>query len=340
MADHDATTVAMPDISNDAARNAWLNGSQLPADQSSDAATDKPVNQAPSTDVDAKPASEPGAPASSKGKGVKERNAELDAEIAELNAKLRLRKEIRRELDATDRAPQPKQDAKPDSSPAVDRKAEAAKFRAMPDAPKIEDFESYDDWAIEMASFVADKKLEARDTRSKQEAAQRQEEQRVTEQAEKASERFHSYLEKNPAAKERISPELLAIVPISQLQPGEAVGAHNFIAEQIFQSDFTGELAEHFSTDAGVQEFQALMRLSPDAILRAIGRLEARFDQGGVTVSSTRSPKTISTTPDPAETLGRRPAAPADAADAALASGDFTAYATEMNRREWARNNP
>ena len=164
------------------------------------------MDPAPSTDVDAKPASEPGDPAKvTKGKGVKERNAELDAEIASLNEKLRLRSEIRRQLDAADRAPQPKPDAKTDSSPAADKKAEAARFRAMPDAPKLEDFESYDDWAIEMASFVADKKLEARDTRSKQESQARQQEQQFTEKATKAGERFHSYLEKNPAAKERIS---------------------------------------------------------------------------------------------------------------------------------------
>lgn len=338
----------MPDISDDAARDAWLSGKPFEAEKTSDAATDKPVDQAPSTDVDAKPASEPGAPAVTKGKGVKERNAELDAEIAQLNEKLRIRKEIRRELDATERA-QPKPDGKtPDSSPAVDKKAEAARFRAMPDAPKLDDvdaqgnavYASYDDWAIEMASFVADKKLEERDTRSKAEAAARQEEQRFTEKAEKASERFKSYLEKHPDAEKRIRPELLAIVPISQLRPGEPVGPHNFIAEQIFESDFTGELADHFSTDAGVQDFQRLMRLSPDAILREIGRLEARFVTSGTAPTSTRSPKTVSTAPDPPETLGKRPAAPADDVEAALFSGDPVAYQDAMNRRDWARNNP
>lgn len=331
----------MPDISNDAARDAWLSGQPQPsAEKPADAATAKAVDSAPSTDVDAKPASETGDPAPKKGKGVTARNAELDAEIAALNEKLRIRKEVQRELDALERTPPPKSDAKPDSSTAAEKKAEAARFRAMPDAPKLEDFESYDDWAIEMASFVADKKLEAREARSRQETAARQEAQRFTEKATKASERFNAYLEKNPAAKERISPELLAIVPISQLQPGEAVGAHNFIAEQIFESDFTGELADHFSTDAGVQDFQRLMRLTPDAILREIGRLEARFERGTKDASSTRSPKTISTAPDPAETLGKRPAATADAVEAALATGDFTAYADEMNRREWARKNP
>lgn len=341
MADTEFSTVPMPDISNDAARDAWLSGQPHPsAEKTADAAPAKAVDAAPSTDVDAKPASETGDPAPSKGKGVKERNAELDAEIAALNEKLRLRKEIRRELDATERTPQPKPDAKADSSPAVDKKAEAAKFRAMPDAPKIEDFESYDDWAIEMASFVADKKLEAREARSQQETAQRQEAQRFTEKATKASERFNSYLEKNPAAKERISPDLLAIVPISQLKPGEAVGAHNFIAEQIFESDFTGELADHFSTDAGVKDFQRLLRLTPDAILREIGRLEARFESGTKDSSSTRSPKTISTTPDPPETFGKRPSAPADRLESALAAGDFSAYSDEANRRDWARNNP
>jgi hypothetical protein len=339
MPEQDATPVPMPDISNDAARDAWLSGTPLAADQPSDAATDKPVDQAASTDAHAKPASEPGDPTKSRGKGVKERNAELDEEIKQLNEKLRLRSEIRRQLDATDRA-QPKPDATPDSSPAVDKKAEAAKFRAMPDAPKIEDFESYDDWAIEMASFVADKKLEAREARSRQESQHRREEQQFTEKAKKASERFGSYLEKNPEAKARISPELMAIVPISQLKPGEPVGPHNFIAEQIFESDFTGELADYFSTDEGFQDFQRLMRLSPDVIMREIGRLEARYVTREAAPSSTRPPKTISTAPDPPESFGKRPAAPADAAETALFSGDPVAYQAEMNRRDWARNNP
>jgi hypothetical protein len=339
MADTEFSSVPMPDISSDAARDAWLNGTPQPsADQPADAAPAKAVDSAPSTDVDAKPASEPGDPAKPKSKGVKARTEELDADIAALNERLRIRKEIQRELDATDRA-RPKQDAKPDSSPAVDKKAEAARFRAMPDAPKLEEFDSYDDWAIEMASFVADKKLEAREARSQQESRARHDEQRFTQKAHKASERFNSYLEKNPAAKERISPELLAIVPISQLKPGERIGAENFIAEQIFESDFTGELADHFSTDAGFQDFQRLMRLSPDGILKAIGKLEAKFD-GGTAPSSTKSPKTISTAPDPAETFGRRPAAPADALEAALLSGDPTAYQDEANRRDWARKNP
>lgn len=341
MADTEFSSVPMPDISTDAARDAWLSGKpQASADQPADAATAEPVEQAPSTDVDAKPASEPGDPASkSRGKGVKERNAELDADIAQLNEKLRIRKEIQRELAATDRA-QPKSDVKTDSSPAVDKKAEAARYRAMPDAPKVEDFDTYDDWSIEMASFVADKKLEAREARTQQESQARHEEQRFTEKATKASERFNSYLEKNPAAKERISPELLAIVPISQLKPGEPIGAENFIAEQIFESDFTGELSDHFSTDAGVQEFRALMRLAPDQILRAFGRLEARFVTSGAAQSSTKPPKTISTAPDPAETFGRRPTAGADAVESALFSGDPSAYQAEMNRRDWARSNP
>lgn len=330
----------MPDISSDAARDAWLSGKpQSSADQPADAAPAEAVETAPSTDVDVKPASETGDPAKPKGKGVKERNAELDAEITQLNERLRLRKEIQRELAALERTPQPKPDARADSSPAVDKKAEAARFRAMPDAPKVEDYDTYDDWAIEMAGFVADKKLEERDTRSKQETAQRHEEQRFTEKANKASERFNAYVEKNPAAKDRISPELLAIVPISQLRPGEAIGPQNFIAEQIFESDFTGELADHFSTDAGVQDFQRLMRLSPDAILREIGRLEARLDSGAAR-PSTKSPKTISTAPDPAETLGRRPAAGLDPVESALFSGDPVAYQDEMNRRDWARKNP
>lgn len=338
MADEQPTPVVMPDISSDAARDAWLRG-ESPSADTAESAPAEPAEQAPSTDVDTKAASETAEPAKvTKGKGVKERNAELDAEIAQLNERLRIRKEIQRELAATERA-QPKPDAKTDSSPAVDKKAEAARFRAMPDAPKVEDFESYDDWAIEMAGFVADKKLEERDTRAKAETAQRHEEQRFTEKAQKAGERFQSYLEKNPEAEKRIRPELLAIVPISQLRPGETPGPHNFIAEQIFESDYTGELADHFSTEAGVQDFQRLMRLDPAAILREIGRLEARFVTSG-TPSSTRSPKTVSTAPDPPETLGRRPAAPSDDVEAALFSGDPVAYQDAMNRRDWARNNP
>lgn len=336
---------SLPDLSNDAAREAWLSGGPTSlAGKTEESAPSEPAEQVVSTETRTQPASEPGEPvAKPKARSAEERLPEL---LTDRAAERKLRMEAQARADDLERQlralQSPAKDGKTadSSTAAVDKKAEAARFRAMPDAPKVEDFETYDDWAIEMAVFVSDKKHEERETRSRAEQSQRQEEQRFTEKATKASERFSSYLEKNPAAKERISPELLAIVPISQLQPGEAVGAHNFIAEQIFESDFTGELADHFSTEAGVADFNRLMRLTPDAILREIGRLEARFDRGGEKAPSTRSPKTISTAPDPVETLGRRPSAPSDRVEAALFSGDPVAYQDEMNRRDWARNNP
>jgi hypothetical protein len=335
----------LPDLTNDAAREQWLSGgTAISAGKTEESAPSEPAEQAVSTETHDKPASETGDPASSrarKAKSAEERVPELLNDRAE---ERRLRMEAQARADDLERRlralESPTKDGKTaESSPAVDKKAEAARFRAMPDAPKLEEFESYDDWAIEMASFVADKKLEEREARSQQEAAARQEEQRFTEKVTKASERFKGYLEKHPEAKDRIRPELMAIVPISQLRPGETPGPHNFIAEQILESEFSGELADHFSTDAGVQDFQRFMRLSPDAILREIGRLEARFEDRGKT-APTRTPKTISTAPDPPETFGRRPAAPADRLEAALATGDFNAYAEEANRRDWARNNP
>lgn len=155
MADEQDASSASPAVPDFAAfEAATLQG--LPTNfepTNADTAPAKPVDQAASTDATPKAASEPAKP---KDKGAKARSAELDPEIAELQEKLRLRKMLREELDRG-------RDDKPaESSPAPVKatQKEFARFRAMPDAPKIGDFEAFEDWSVEMSVFVAGKRLE------------------------------------------------------------------------------------------------------------------------------------------------------------------------------------
>lgn len=325
-------------VSDDAARSAWLESGNFPGNSSAEhdaaAAPAKTVDQSASTEALPKAESETAAP--DKGKALKARNAELEAENQRLSDNLRLRKERIAELqrlDALDR--QPKQDAKDrDSSPQVATKAEWQRYAEMPEAPKEESFERYGDYTAAMSLFIGKQLFAERDQAQQAHAHQEQTRNQITQKFSTSHERFKTFIDANPEAKDRIRPELLDIVPISLLGTDEVAGPHHFLAEEVATSEANGQLLDYFSTPDGAQHWGRLMQLGPESIVREIGRLEGRF-LAAVPASTARPPKTISTAPEPTETLGKRPADPVPDADAALTRGDFQAYQDAANRRDW-----
>src|ERR1043165_6847551 len=93
--------VPLPDLASlsKSQREQWRLTGKVEADPPKDvpaaSSSAEPVTQAPSTEGSTPAASEP-----AKGKGVKARNSELDAEITELREKLKLRAALREELDS------------------------------------------------------------------------------------------------------------------------------------------------------------------------------------------------------------------------------------------------
>lgn len=290
----------------------------------------KPVEQAASTEVVTDPpASEAGKP---KGDKLRARNAQLDEENKALQEKLRLRHALREELASLDR---PKADATPDSSPAAKAQSEWQRFMALPEAPKESDFETYAEFTAAQALFMADKRFEEHQQRARDAGAREQRDAGVRELAETATRRVKEYADAHPGFTDRIDPRLLEVAPVSVLKPGQPIRPSNVLAEEIAKSPATAQLLEHFSTDAGRQDWQRLCRMPPADLLRAFGRLEAQFD-------SDRAPnpavpqKHVSSAPSPATVLGTAPADTGDPIEKAVRDKDFERYEREANKRDLA----
>jgi len=121
----------------------------------------------------------------------------------------------------------------------------------------------------------------------------------------------------------------------------DTVHAGTPIGDTIMESEVGAEIADYLAINPA--EAERIARLGPIAALRALGRIEARFDTTDTTTSAsatTAGPaaKTVTTAPAPPMTLASRSATPADPSAAALARGDFEAWEAEENRKAIAAN--
>ena len=294
----------------------------------------EPAEQAASTDASPKADSEPAAPAKTKGLDAREeqirtRQARLKADLAEID---RLEREVSERQARLNAPASPKQDATPESSPAEKKRA-FDQYALDPRAPKLEAFEDYNAWAVEMMDFISDRKLEQRDTQAREQHATIQRERELNTAVETSKTRFNAFVEQTPDFSERVNPGLLNIAPISALKDGDPIGPHNFVAEQIWRSEFPGELALHFSEHP--TEFQALCDLNdPAAITRRIGRIEAAFDRPSAERASQPVPKTIPDADELPVLVGKKAPVTGSDTDSALKAKDFRAYEA-ARKREW-----
>lgn len=258
----------------------------------------KPVEQAASTDATPKPASEPG----KKEKGAKARSAELDPEIAELQEKLRLRKMLREELAARDDKPA-------DSSPAPVKAAakEFERLKAMPDAPKLDEFNDYQDWSVAMAAFVTDKRLEEYSQKQKQEVEHGQFQSAASRMEAKGAETYEDFREAGTAAAQagRAWPR-----PVTE-----------FVLTHEHGHDVAYALAKAKDDDA------LYLRIAdPIQFGMYVGEVLAQLN-----APPKKSPKTpVSKAPEPPVMLGGRPHDTVDPSKAAMAAGDFSAFEADL----------
>jgi len=305
------------------------------ADQPADSAPAQPVEQAASTDASSSPASEAGTPAKET-KPRKNADTRVQELLRERAEERRRADDLQRRLEALERSPKP--DAKPDSSTAAEQKAEWQRFAELPDAPKEDAFDRYGDYTAAMALYIADKRFEQRDQQLQQRTREDSQARHVEQVHTSAREKTSTYFEQHPDAKAKVSPELLAIPPLSTLDPrtvaemqqhpeGRELLKGHWLLDRVLESDVPGPLLVHFSSEQGQRDWQRLTALpSSAAVTRALGQIEARLETPVSPV-----PMKSSAAPEPPSTLGKRPGGPVDELKAAQDSGDFRRFKAAYN---------
>lgn len=287
-----------------------------------------PESGAPS---DAPPASEPAAQAApdagvkptDKPKNAKARTEQLDTEITDLREKLRIRAALRDELAQTAKPA----DAPPASEPAQPTKAEWQRYRQHPDAPKVEDFDAYEDFVAAQSVFVVDKVMEARAQSQAEETRSRERMSETERTISTFKERAEAARQADPDFDQKVDPGLMELVPAFALRPNEPVRPANVLMQECVKSEAAPALLVHFSTPEGQKDWQRIAAAStPAELLKAFGRVEARFLSDGPPAAARAAAPTVSSAPEPPTTLGRRPLSSPDRAEAAIKAGDFGAY--------------
>lgn len=310
------------------------------------------TKQAGSTEPTPKPtASEPVAPQGEKPrKNADTRVQELlrdrverDRTIQQLQAQL-----------ARHSTPPEQKPAPAPSTPKSDTTQKAwERYRTLPNAPKLDEFTSYEDYMDARAEFIADQRIEehlnARDSESQQHTQITSAIHEYEQQTTVYRDSVLAWKQANPTA--QLADEFLAIEPLSAVQLRNAVsgpdqqtpiGPHHFVVEQVFRADpkVQGPLSHYFSQHP--QEFKRLCDLAtsgqhgPMQVIREIGRLEVQFLHApaptkGVTPASPAA--RLSAVPAPQTVLGKKPAGVLDPLNAAIQAGDTRRY-RELRREQ------
>ena len=285
---------------------------------------------------DTKAASEPAESAkdkkarNSEGNRVKELLAERERERSEF---ARERHEMRQRLESLERSL--KSDGKPDSSttkqPSEPKHKQYAADKAF---PKINDFESPDEWAAAVAVFTEQKIESVLSQRDNQSA----ESQVVRQVAERAFSRGAAEVEADPAILDRIHPELEALPGARAVRAaGHEPNINHLIKDQVLlESERPLGLMAFYSTPEGQREWDAMRRMDERGITRTI---VAREHALGTVSRSEPAPekkpaaKTFTKTPNPPEKEGPKGAKATDGAESAVQTGDFAEFERTMDAR-------
>lgn len=299
----------------------------------------KPRPEKPKVEAKAEPPKE-------KNAGAKQRIAQIDPEIEELQNKLRIRAELKRQLAETER-PLEAKPAKPETPTLNDG---WKKYKDLPGAPTSDQFNNYEDYLDARAEFIADSRVqerlgqafEARDRESQTRSQVEQQFRQLDTQAATFADKVTSYQQAHPEM--QIHPALLNTTPLNALRAINAVlppeqqereGPHHFIVQLAFESETPGEILHHLSDHPeAMEKLWHLAFQSPSAVAREIGRLEAKFLGSTSPAASSASPASkVSQAPSPGTTLGRKAPSTGDPLKAAIEAGD-TATFKQLRRQE------
>lgn len=234
---------------------------------------------------DAAPASEvaekPAQAADKLGKPRNDPRARVEEATSQAAAAKRERDEARREatelrtrLDAMERRVAQPVAAAQEPPKAETPQAEWKRYRAMPDAPKMSQFEgddAFEDWNAAMSLFVTDKRHDERQQQVQQHRAQQSEVAHFQGFQVKIQEATAA----DPSFLEKLDRRLTETPRMSALPPNVRPTFVNYLVEQIYRSEVPKELLVHFT--AHPEDAQRLSTLHPTQVVREIGKLEARL---------------------------------------------------------------
>jgi hypothetical protein len=296
-----------------AARQAERSGK--PLDVAAESSPAQPVEQAASTEVTDPPASEPGTPQPKNAETrikellAKERAAIARAEAAERKAA---------DLEARQ---QPRDVPKAAPSPAPATAPFPPYDTYLAEHPES----SYEDYLDARADFRAEQRFTALEAEKAQTHEREARSQSMQARDESFRVRIADAVKADPDFFNSLSDDVKTLKPFDAIRDAngrwtaQPTGMHA-IAEELLSSEVAPQLMRHFSDHP--EDLTRIAGLMPAQLLKEMGKLEARLS----TAKPITPPKTVTDAPPPPTTLGTKPGAPANAADAAVASGDQAAY--------------
>jgi hypothetical protein len=237
-------------------------------------------------------------------RAIEQAHADLLAENARLRAQM-----------APRRVEQPDQPASAPTEPEFKR------YLALPDAPKLDQFDSIEEHAAAMAYFISSKVSQEREQRAHRQATERQFVERQGERTRTFQSRIDEVRKTDPEFWDGISEPVRTLRPRADLRPHERPTAANDLADEILDSEQGPRLMKHLSEHPDV--FERLVRApSKQQLFIELGKLYSTFEQPPAAPPT----KTISSAPAPVTVLGSKAAEPANAIDSAVADNDVARF--------------
>lgn len=272
------------------------------------ATADAPVTTQENEDAEAAPAVAKQKPRNNPIARMEEATGQAAAAKREAETIRRENADLRARLDALER---PKTEApKPEA-----KQAEWKRYRALPDAPKLADFdgdEALEDWNAATALFIADKRYEERRTIEAQETRDEQAKQSLNQKLLSVREKLDVAEANEPGFLTEVA-SLMNTPPISAFygRDGKLIqnlrdsqgrpvtpGVENWVIEQIMHSPIPDKMLRHFSKDGEIQRLKAL-HPDPDDGLREFLRIEARLTPAAAPLVSGPAPTVKSSAAKP-----------------------------------------
>lgn len=219
-------------------------------------------------------------------------------------------------------------------TPPAPKTPEWKRYLALPDAPKLADFESVEEHAAAMADFVYVTRESERQTADHQRQTEDTQAKFLNARGQEYGERLSKAVEADPDIASKIAPPILQARPLSGLGPNDPRTFANAVAETgLFSTD---PAALYVYLSAHPEEAASIAALPSEAhALRALAQLDGRLSGAPATAAvpvtpapravAPSAPSTITAAPPPVPTISRASSS-SDPKAAAFARGDFATF--------------
>lgn len=276
----------------------------------------------PAVETEAKPATPSAETPESRQLSKRQQDANERTRLAVERATADMKAELDRlKAEVSQRSAAPKADTPPAPSTP-----EYKRILALPDAPKLTDFDGPDALAEHTAAVALFVAQHVETERSQRESAHRAATQ-AHQDAEKTITTFQGHIQKagGKVFLDSLSPEVGALRPVEALEAhGQQaqVGPLNVLTSEIIKSDNPTKLLKHLSDHPDELARFAALR-TPAAVLKEFGKLAALVDAPTPAAAPT---KLVSSAPAPVRQVETRNAAPRNPEIDAVTRRDFGAY--------------